>query len=264
MSDKRGSDNYPSPGRTMLLIRERLYEDGPALAIGAGAIFALNLLSIAMGSTPFMNGARSGFLWSAVVFVGALFLAAKAFSPMHGGRSGTEWLLLPASALEKYLAIFLSYGILYPILASLGGFVLSALLALVGSIVGVGGGIIWNPLAGASLERGLSFLFCLSFALAGSARFRKLPLLKTGATLFTFGIALSFLFLLLFLFVTPEGRLALANHHFSVNFGTLSIDEGTTELAKWLGRFFIAVSVVLSNLYALFLVEEKEAKDEVQ
>ena len=199
-----------SVGRIALLMRNRLYDDLPAMAITAGGIVAVNILTIIAGATPFFNNALGrGSLWSLAIALGGILLAGNAFGKMHDGRSGPDWVLLPASSEEKYLSALIAYLPVYLVAAALTATALSAALAGIGILVGTGGGIIWNPLSPRLLEGVEIYLSFSLVALVGSARFRKFALGKTAAVLFAAGIASSLILVGVLLLVTDEGRAAL-------------------------------------------------------
>lgn len=258
--------------RLWLLVRERIEEDAPAAGVVAAGAVALNLVGIAFGSPPFMNLGRPDGGWPFLIALGGLLFAGRAFYRMHQGRAATEWLLLPASPVEKYLAALLSYGLIYPFVASLASMLLSWALYGVGVLAGTGGGTVWIAFSRQPLSGWLAYLFVISLALAGSARFRKLAVIKTGAILFAWILLLSTLTMVGLLFATPQGRNSLYAWHlgagsewnFNLAFGPGSFDSAKTIALEWIGRVGTFVLALLANLYGWFLVSEKEATDEVQ
>jgi hypothetical protein len=260
--------------RAAILLRNRLLDDAPAIAVAAGAIIALNLLAIVFDNAPFLNknfGPSTG--WPAIVAIGGVLLAAKAFDRMHDGRSGPEWLLLPASSAEKYLSAATTYLVVYPIIASILATGLSAGLALVGELARTGGGTIWNPLATISLESTLAYFTFILFALAGTARFRKLALGKTAAIAAGWTLVMGAIFMFGIALVMPELRPFILNMdaemgpargpglNFNLN-AAISPEKGDAlhvlaEVMRW-------ISVVFAAGYGFTLVSEKEARDEVQ
>ena len=143
---------------------------------------ALNLLGILAARRAFFNahGFGGGF-WVPAIFVGGIILAAQAFKGMHDGKAGTEWVLLPATPLEKYAAAFATAPSSFPSPRSLGAMALSALLALLERGAGGPGGAIWMPFNPEALRAWADYAVAAAVCLAGSAAFRKAALIKTVA-----------------------------------------------------------------------------------
>ena len=132
-----------SASRVMLLARNRAYDDAPALGIGLAIVAGLNLLSIMIGDRAFMNGDGDLTYMGLIVFAGFM-LSSQAFKGMHG-RTGADWILLPATPFEKYAAAFVSYLVAFPIAAAAGATALSFVLAMIERAAGGPGSGIWHP-----------------------------------------------------------------------------------------------------------------------
>jgi len=249
-------------------------DDLPTVAVAVGVIVALNLLSIVLGHAPFLNETSGhGTTWSLIVPLGGILLASIAFTRMHDGRSGPEWLLLPASSAEKYLSAATAYLVVYPVVASVLAVALSAALALAGNLAGTGGGRIWNPLDSISLDGFVSYLSFVLVVFAGSARFRKLALGKTAAIAAGWTLCLTALFILALTLISPELRPSLLNMNkefgsassagfdFTLNMALSPAKESALQLIAEVLRW---VSVLFAASYGFALVTEKEARDEVQ
>ncbi len=252
--------------RAGLLIRNRFLEDLNAVLIAAGVILGINALSLILGRPALFNrpfGDPGESVWSALVGLGGLLLAGRAFLQMHNGRGGSDWLLLPASPLEKYLAAFASYALAWPVLASLAAWGLSAVLEGLAILLKAPGGMIWMPLAGMEASDAIGYVVFASFALAASARFPKLALIKGGAAATAWVLAFSLLVLGGLLIFTPEGREILAARGGALNIECRSLEAREPAL-KWLARISGWVSGAFAIAYGYFRVREKEAVDEVQ
>jgi len=198
-----------------------------------------------------------------IICLGGFLLAGRAFQQMHNGRGGSDWLLLPASPLEKYSAAFATYVIAWPTAAAIASVCLSAMLEGIALLLKSPTGIVYNPLAGLDWGDIACFVIFLSSALAASARYAKLPLVKAGALVTAWGIVLALLFMCGIVLFTPEGRAAFAMRHAH---GDFQFSPVVTEesLLTWLGRISMVVTAVLAVVYGYFRVSEKEAVDEVQ
>ncbi len=252
--------------RVALLARNRLLEDVAPFVIALGTLAALNLLSLLLGGVAFLNHAspRSGQTgWPFLIWLGGVLLAGRAFSQMHNGRGGSDWILLPATPFEKYAAAFVSYLVVYPLAAGLAASGLSAVLEGLTSLLGGSPGVIFNPLAGLDEGSLFGYLFFVTAALAASARFGKLSLVKAGALFAAWAAFLGFLFMLGLLLSTPEGREALGNRHFSYRFRP-DFHPASEPALIWLFRAWGWLSWAAAAVYGYFRVAEKEAVDEVQ
>lgn len=251
-----------SPRRFLLLVRNRLYDDAPAFAVAAVAVFALRLLLLLLRAGP--GGAALALgAWPFLIAAGGILLAGRAFERMHDGRAASDWLLLPASSAEKYLSAHAVYLLLYPIAATAAAVGLSALLSIADMLLNAGGFVVWNPITAFSLRGFAAYLSCAVFAAAGSARFRKLSLLKTAAVAVGASALMGIVGLALLALFTEEGRVVFASrqHLRFSSFGLPAWKEGALE---WMRRAMWAASFAFAALYGYFRVAEKEAADEVQ
>lgn len=250
--------------RFALLVRNRLYDDAPAFATASAAVFALSLLfSVLRSRSSFDGPMGSSAAWPFLIVVGGVLLAGRAFERMHNGAGGTEWLLLPASTEEKYLAAVASYFVVYPVAATLAAVVVSALLSLIGLALGSVAFAVWNPFAAFNWRSAAAYPLIVSFALAGSARFRKLALVKTAALSFSWIVFLGFLGMaLLFLFVSESrGHFGPRGRFFASG---IDLPAWKTAALETVSVALRVVSFVGALLYGYFRVAEKEAVDEVQ
>lgn len=255
--------------RLALLMRNRFLDDLNAFLVSIAAVVGINLLSILMNKAAVFNsmgGGANASPWAAMISVGGVLLAGRAFLSMHNGRGGSDWILLPASPLEKYLAAFLSYLLLYPVAASLASFALSAVFEGFALAFSAPAGAIFDPASLANEGALTAYAFFVCFALAASARFAKLPLVKVGALGAAWGIAFMFLFMVGLAVATPEGREALAHRRLvleSIEFDISSGGVRETALT-WLLRASFYVSILFAAVYGYFRIAEKESVDEVQ
>jgi hypothetical protein len=270
----RGIDKQFSLARLALLARNRLFDEASVVGIGAGVVLALNLLGILGGRRAFFNahGFGGGF-WVPAIVVGGLILAAQAFRGMHDGKAGTEWVLLPATPLEKYAAAFADAALIYPLAAALGGMALSALLSLLERAAGGPGGAIWTPFRLEVLRAWADYAVVAVVLLAGSASFRKAALIKTAGLAAAYCLAAGIL-LSLGLWAILRGA-AFGSADFSI-FGSmgrgfsLSGEGGAISAAAQraigigadVARY--AIIPAFAILFGAAKVAEKESRDEVQ
>lgn len=261
------NDRFSFP-RLGALIMNRVYEDAPAFAVACAAIIGFNLLPLPFGSPPFFNQGKAE-IWPLLIFLGGLFLAGRAFSRMHDGRAGSDWLLTPASSFEKYLAAAISYLLMYPLAATIAAWAISLTLAGIGMLVGTGGGRAWNPLSIDMLSGSFRYMLVAAFAMAGSARFRKLPLVKSAALVFAFTVFLGFVFMGGLAFFTEEGRNVVfrdghLTFHGDMRLYGKELPQNKEAMLEIVGDILYYVSFAFAVLFGYFRVAEKEATDEVQ
>lgn len=254
-----------SAARVALLCRNRALEDLPALAIGAGVLVGLNLLTLLFSGRTFMNDA-DGQSWTFAIMSG-IILASAAFKGMHDGRSGTDWILLPASGAEKYAAALFSYLVAYPVAASVAAMALSALLSLIELAAGGPGGNIWNPIAAIGLKGWANYAIAALVLAVGSATFRKRALIKTLGVIVAFSLAAAGIFFLA-VFIVRDLR-GFPSFSFVASHGGFRVDGDfnwkappAVDVLLNIARY--AILPVAALAYGYFRVTEKEALDEVQ
>ena len=257
-----------SASRVLLLARNRAYDDAPGLAIGLAIVAGVNLLSIMIGDRAFMNqdGDPS---YVGLIVVAGLILSSQAFRRMHG-RSGADWILLPATPLEKYAAAFVSYLVVYPIVAAASATALSFALALIERAAGGPGAGIWHPLSLVALRSYGEYAAVAVAFLAGSAAFRKRVFLKTA------GLSVGFVLLCSLLVYLGLSLVYGATDYsgLSVSYDSGILTVGGTEVpgaasVERVLRYLVdvvrlALVPAFSVVFGYLRVAEKEARDEVQ
>jgi hypothetical protein len=254
--------------RTALLVKNRILEDFPGIAIALGILAGINLLGIIFTGRAVTNDSRSQ-VWMIFICLTGLLLTGMAFKGMHDGRSGTDWILLPATSLEKYASGLVTYLLILPLALALAATALSAILSLVELIAGGPGGRIWNPILAEDLKGWIDYATIVLVLAAGSATFRK------RATIKTFGVTIAYLLvssaILLGLVVLlrsirglPLPFLVPSDDGIKLA-GDISIGAGARhaiDLVLNIVRYALVPG--FSLLYGYLRVAEKEARDEVQ
>ena len=257
--------------RVARLLRNRVLDEASTIGIGAAIVLACNLLSLLVSHRAFYNSQGIGpSPWIVTIVLGGLLLAGGSLKAMHDGKSGTEWLLLPATPLEKYAAALADSILFFPLAAAIGAIAMSALLALLERAAGGPGDRVWAPFDARALVAWADYAVAALVLLAGSAAFRKAALLKTAAIFVAFGIAFLGLSALgLLAFFGKHGGSASQLRFFS---GWLHIEGAGGNLSERAQKalavgFKIARYAILPIFAILFgaaRVAEKEARDEVQ
>ena len=256
--------------RLLLLLRNRLYDEAPILLIGAAIVAGLNALSLVVAKTAIFNieaaRAPSGGFWGLTIILGGLFMAGTSLKCMHDGRAQTDWLLLPATGVEKYAAALADVVIVFPLIAAAAGIALSGALSLVEALAGGPGNPIWLPGIGA-LKAWAGYAAAATVFVAGSAAFRKAAFLKTG------GIALGFAFLFALALALLIGQFVYGGWGSGISFvdgrfyssgdGLIS-DAALRAMQAAFDVAAYALIPILAILFGCAKVVEKEARDEVQ
>lgn len=257
--------------RTALLIRNRALEDLPAVLIGIGLLLGINLLSIIATRRAMFNDG-SGQVWGFFLLGSGLLFSSYAFRGMHDGKAGLDWVLLPATSLEKYLAALIEYVILYPLVGAAVTLGLSALLSLFETVAGGSGGRIWMPEFKDALRAWGEYAIVALWFLAGSAAFRRRSLLKSSGILMLYILLMAsalFLFIQLPMQYAPN-RIGYGGA-FSFSFDGVNsyISRPLPESAQSALNIIFdvmryAIVPIFSVGYGYLRVAEKEVRDEVQ
>jgi hypothetical protein len=181
-----------NPSRVLQLIRLRLVPDFTPIAIGIGILAGLNLLTwvfaLLLGAdTSAFRESRDGYGWPALVILACFLTSSRAFHAMQSAKSATDWLLLPATTAEKYLATLLQTQVVVPVVTSLAGLLMMLVTDQFAFPREFGAWQMW----------GFFVVFNL-LLFTGSTVFRKFAVLKTVATLVGFATALGLVALLFF------------------------------------------------------------------
>jgi hypothetical protein len=266
----RELDRRFSPARTLLLLKNKLLEESAVPLIAAGVVFGLNLVVLLLGGEAPLNirAASSGpvALWGLGIALLGFYLASRAFKGMHG-RTGTEWILLPATIPEKYAAALAWLFIVWPVASAIGAMASSAALAGLQLLSGNGAGSVWHPFNRDGLELLLGYWSFAPVLVAGSAVFRKNALVKTLGVITATVVALMLVAVPLFLSVYGERNV---DGSFSFDSGVFTVEgnerlegvQGVLQALSDVWRFAILPGFALA--FAYFRVAEKEASDEVQ
>lgn len=269
-----------SPARLYWLIRNRLFQDLVPLGIGAAIILGINLLLFLLGNAGGFFNHTAGTLWNIGVIAACALLASGGFREMQSGKSGTDWLLLPATPLEKYLAALIELLVVVPLVAFLLATGMSALIAGIESVrhatnggATLPGGSIWTPFTWNHPAFWGCFLVGNLLLLIGSAVFRKQAFIKTIGMLVVYAVALSILVTILLWIVlqfNPHyGSIDLQVEGTSFSIfrvdGNTATPEWVTNALAWIwGVLWFGITPLAALLFGYFRVREKEAKDAVQ
>ena len=130
-------------------------------------------------------------IFSLILFLGGIVVTSRAFVDVHSRVKNHDWLLMPASTLEKFVERLLATGIIYALGTLVGYFLVSTLFAGIASLVAGNSLPVVNPFHADLWMPIAHYLVAHSVFLLGAAYFRKNNLLKTVLTLVLLGIGLS-------------------------------------------------------------------------
>jgi hypothetical protein len=260
--------------RLILLMRNQIAGELLVAFIFAGVVLGINLLFLVFGQGVPINSAVAGAdsslvpgpHWGIGIMLLGLYLASRGFKAMHG-RTGTDWLLLPATPLEKFSAAALWIMVVWPVASSLGAMASSALLAGLAVLEGSNPGLLWHPFTRAGLELLLGYWSAAAVLLAGSSTFRKNALIKTVglvfATFMILGLLSGGLVHLLFRARMYDGSISFMNGYFRLS-GNPRLEAAQPWLQGIVDIWRLLLLPVFALTFARFKVAEKEASDEVQ
>jgi hypothetical protein len=185
-----------SPQRLGLLIRHDLASQRKSLTTGflviAGVAFGIFVLASATGGTS----AVLANVFVNVLLIGGYVTSSMAFSELHDSKTGTHYVMLPGSTLEKYTAKLL--------ITSVGWTVAVIVVFAIGTVLGYLVSLVFfaeNPGVYLPASRGVwisigTYLVTQSIFLFGSIYFRKVAFLRTALSVIVVAISLGIIYLI--------------------------------------------------------------------
>ena len=258
------------PKRVYFLIRSRFVSDFIPILLGAAILVGLNVLGwvftmLLSGGAASSMGQRDNYGWPGLVVLACFLTSARAFHAMQSPKSTTDWLLLPATSGEKYLAALLQTQVIVPVVTSLVGLLLWVFTNRVELPVEFGVWQMWGL-----------FVVMNLLLFTGSAVFGKFAVLKTFASLVGFAAALALLASLglkLLGDLGPNSSVFVGMHGVTGEDGPI-VESGFQFLTAraqpsdflnifWHFGIFV-FTPVCALLFGSFRVAEKEARHAVQ
>lgn len=190
--------------RIGLLARKDFLQNWRVLLIGTGGIAGVVLLSAIIHAFVGSSASYEEFL-RAPLFITGIIAASYAFSELHNKNKNDDYLLLPASALEKTLVRLLEVSLAVPLF----GLIVVALAALIAeSVRFLAFGLpfnIFNPFVSPFWKDMLNLIVIQSVFFLGGAWFKKNHLIKTALTVIVF-------FIIIVLFTSVLGRIVFSQY----------------------------------------------------
>ncbi|MFZ2636658.1 MAG: hypothetical protein WAZ99_04010 [Rectinemataceae bacterium] len=256
--------------RLYMLLKIRVIEDAPAVLLAAAGALAVNLLAVAvLGYALFGGSTQNNDTWGAIIALGGILLASRAFAQLHSGRSAIDAVLLPASNQEKYVATLAMYLIVYPIAASILAFLASAISSGMEALAGNGFGPLWHPFRADIWRTWAEYAVATVFFVMGSAAFKKLALLKTIlAAIACYLVPAALLFFVITSRYRGNGQDAPGISYMN---GILRIGDGDSSTyalsgtLRWITDIYrYAILPALALVFGYRKMSKKEIADEVQ
>lgn len=174
------------PARVYLLIRNTLILNRSSIVTVSAALSVLLFLISLVDAYGNTNLLFHRNLYLAVFFPSGILLTSRIFKGLHNPITGTQWLLLPASILEKTLSRILITTVVYMAGSLIVYFVFSIVSEGINRAVVSRSHDLFNPFDPVVLKSMLTYLTVQSPFLAGAVYFQKHTLSKTILSLFCF------------------------------------------------------------------------------
>lgn len=200
------------------------------------------------------------------LFLGGFIVTSIAFSQDMFSRIGQHnWLTLPASALEKFLAKGLLAAIAYPV-ALIVVFTLSSLMIEALALLLFGSPFaMFNPLGRNVGIMLLHYVVTQSIFLLGATYFRKAHFVKTVLAIGVIGIVLGMLGTLFVRIAFAPYMTNMFSFHISIDENMLLGRQGLMIFATWTKNILYWIALPLFCWFTAYLrVKEVQATDAIQ
>jgi len=210
-----------------------------------------------------------GATWPLLVALGSVIVASSSFRTMHTGRSTTDFLLWPATSVEKYGAALAEALVVVPLALTAVATLLSAVFGALGVLAGSSSTEVWLPWDHLSWVGAAAFWVFLLVLVTGATTFRKHALWKTALVVLGASVVATALTVAV---VGTWGGGAWSWGHRSFGFivdeqgfhghhvGPVALKAMEVLAQVW----YFGVVPVFCLVFGWSKVHEKEAKDEVQ
>jgi hypothetical protein len=275
--------------RFAALLKKSMFETYRSAIVVSAAVFAVMLIIYIIAAIVGRNsGIESGFslmatrgsyalhdsLYSILLFAGGLIVTSLTFSEAHSKTRNHEWLMLPASNLEKMTGRLVLTSVGYAIASLAFYFVFSLIAAGVSAIFLGVNFTIFNPFNRDILLMIAHYMVAHSLFFLGAAYFRKYHFIKTALSLsglsISFSILLAILVRLIFWeyfngFMPSEKLITLIDSVDNWNIVVAGLDlEKTARIFEVSGKvLYWAMFAPICWILAYFRLKETEVKDGV-
>lgn len=245
--------------RILLLMQKTAYENAKFTIIGMSTIFGF--FSVILFFSALNDGDAWGNMnsfYTAGFIISGIFISGMAFTNFRSKEKTMNYLMLPASTLEKFISELLTTTIVFAIGYTILFFAFNLVTYLLGSMYGLP--VEMMDITNVNVLKGFMFYVIFqSIFLAGSATFKKVPLFFTSFTIFVAGIAILIFIVLVTTFLKGEFE-NLAFGSFNINSNTFpEIDIENHPLVLIPKYMFYYLTAPLFWLVTYFKIKEKEA-----
>jgi hypothetical protein len=195
-----------------------------ALISVAGSIIFFAFMSLLMGRN---DGWLSVFNVFGVIafFVTGLVFASLSFSEMGTYTRSLQFVTLPASRLEKFLAAWLMTSVFYFVAATIMLVVSSAFVGMLSVLIFKGNFMMFQPFTLKYGETALAYFIAHSIFFLGATWFRKAAFFKTLLTMFVVNIITQVWWFLWIVIIINPFRLVANKDNLYLPFDQFSIME---------------------------------------
>jgi hypothetical protein len=255
-----------NPKRFYWLIRNPILLNKSAIFFVSAAIGGILLFISAIDAFKEPSPGFYQKWYLLILYLGGFILTSRIFKELHHSERGPAWLILPASALEKFGSRLTLSTVIYALGTMLMLFVFSFASEAVNRLLLGRDHSLFNPLDPMILKGTVLYFVLQSPLLAGAVYFRKHVLSKTVLTLVVYTFVL-------LLFVLVGMKLFLGSYFDGVTSSLQFLDhlqeiagadflahlEGLGRLGAWTGRIlFWAVLAPLFWTVGYYRLKETE------
>jgi hypothetical protein len=216
------------------------------------------------GIQPAENGYLTNFI--GFLFLGGFITTSIIFSDDMFSRIGQHnWLMLPASRLQKFLAKGLLTAIAYPIALAVLLTVVSIVVEAIALLFFGNPFIMFNPFTRHIGIMMLHYLVTQSIFLLGATYFRKTHFVKTVLSLGVIGILLAILSTIMVRIVFAPYFTGPFGFHFSIDSYVMYDHLTLVRVSKWIGSVIYWAILPAFCWYTAYLrVKEVQATDAIR
>ncbi len=204
--------------------------------------------------------------FTAFLFLGGFIITSGVFSQDMFSRIGQHnWLMLPASRLEKFFAKALLTAIAYPIVLTVLFTVTSLIVELLALLLFGSPLTMFNPISRYTGQLILHYIATQSLFLLGATYFRKAHFFKTLLAIGVIGIGFAMLSTLLVRIAFAPYTTGFFGFNFTIQSYTLHGQTPAIIIFKWIFTLLYWIGMPIFCWFTAYLrVKEVEATDAIQ
>ncbi len=245
--------------RILLLMQKTAYENAKFTIVGLITLFGFFSVILFISALNNANAwEKMNSFYVAGFIISGIFISGMAFTNFRSKEKTMNYLMLPASTLEKFISELLTTTVIFAIAYTLIFYVFNLAVYLFGSVYGFSVDFV-NLSDMHILEGFMYYVIFQSIFLAGSATFRKVPLFFTSFSLFIAGIGILIFTVLITTLLKGEFE-NLAFNNFNINSNTFPEEDINNHPLILIPKYmFYYLTAPLFWLVTYFKIKEKEA-----